>query len=130
MSASIGPGFASSIASDRNLPVKPIECTAIASVPASAPGPNTATKNSAHTMACTERVATRMNRPIVFRTTERVMLRATSSATGAAKATARMVPSVAVCKVSSSAVCTTFGYQLQSIGHMRANRSAVCCGAS
>ena len=63
--------------------MKPIECTAIASMPASAPGPNTATKNSAHTMACTERVATRMKRPMVLRTTERVMLRATSSATGA-----------------------------------------------
>ena len=90
MSASIGPGFASSIASDRNLPVKPIECTAIASVPASAPGPNTATKNSAHTIACTERVATRMKRPMVLSTTERVMLRATSSATRLAIATARM----------------------------------------
>ena len=57
--------------------MKPIECTAIASVPASAPGPNTATKNSAQTMACTERVATRMKRPMVLSTTERVMLRAT-----------------------------------------------------
>jgi len=63
-SASIGPGLASSIASDRNLPVKPIECAAIASMPASAPGPNTATKNNAHTMAWIERVATRMKRPM------------------------------------------------------------------
>ena len=45
--------------------MNPIEWTAIASVPASAPGPNTATKNSAHTMAWTERVATRMNRPML-----------------------------------------------------------------
>ena len=110
--------------------MNPIECTAIASVPASAPGPNTATKNSAQIIACTERVATRMKRPMVLRTTERVMLRATMSATRLAIATARMVPSVAVCSVSISAACTTFGYQAQSIGHMRANRSTVCCGAS
>ena len=44
--------------------------------------------------------------------------------------TARMVPSVAVCSVSISAGCTTFGYQPQSIGHIRTNRSTVCCGAS
>ena len=110
--------------------MKPIECTAMASVPASAPGPNTATKNSAQIIACTERVATRMKRPMPLSTTERVMLRATISATRLAIATARMVPSVAVCSVSISAGCTTFGYQAQSIGHMRANRSTVCCGAS
>ena len=61
---------------------------------------------------------------------ERVTLRATIRATGAAIATARMVPSVAVCSVSISAAWTTLGYQAQSIGHIRANRSAVCCGAS
>ena len=44
--------------------MNPIEWTAIASVPANAPGPNTATKNSAQIIACTERVATRINRPI------------------------------------------------------------------
>ena len=61
--------------------MNPIECTAIAIVPASAPGPNTATKNSAQIIACTERVATRMKRPMALSTTERVMLRATRSAT-------------------------------------------------
>src|SRR5262245_29566082 len=130
VSASIGPGRTSSIASDRNFPVNPIECTAMASVPASAPGPSTATKNSAHTMACTERVATRMKRAARLRTAERVRLGAAMMATGVASATARMVPSVAVCSVSMSASCTTFGYQAQSIGHMRTNRSTVCWGAS
>ena len=110
--------------------MNPMECTAIASVPANAPGPNTATKNKAQTIACTERVATRMNRPMELRTIERVMLCATNSETRLASATARMVPSVAVCSVSINAACTTFGYQLQSIGHIRANRSTVCCGAS
>jgi hypothetical protein len=63
-------------------------------------------------------------------TAERVMLRATRRATRLAIATARSVPSVAVCSVSSKAAWTTFGYQAQSIGHIRANRSAVCWGAS
>ena len=67
---------------------------------------------------------------MVLRMIERVMLRATMSATRLAIATARIVPSVAVCSVSSSAAFTTFGYHAQSIGHMRANRSTVCCGAS
>ena len=42
--------------------MKPIEWKAIAQVPASAPGPNTATKNSAHSSVDTERVDTRMKR--------------------------------------------------------------------
>jgi hypothetical protein len=63
-------------------------------------------------------------------TTEWVTLRATMSATRLAIATAKIVPSVAVCSVSISAPCTTFGYHAQSIGHMRAKRSTVCCGAS
>jgi hypothetical protein len=41
-----------------------------------------------------------------------------------------MVPSVAVCSVSINAGCTALGYQFQSIGHIRANKSTVCCGAS
>ena len=94
------------------------------------PGPKTATKNSAQTSVWIDRVATRMKRPMALRTGERVTLRATMSAVRLASATARMVPSVAVCSVSMSAGCTTFGYQDQSIGHMRANRSAVCAGAS
>ena len=107
-----------------------MECMAIAIVPASVPGPNTATKNSAQIIACTERVATRMKRPMLLRITDRVILRATMSATGLAIATARIVPSVAVCSVSISAPCTTLGYHAQSIGHIRANKSTVCCGAS
>ena len=103
---------------------------AIAMVPASAPGPKTATKNSAQIIACTERVATRMKRPMLLRTTERVMFRATMTATRLAMITARIVPSVAVCSVSINAPCTTFGYHAQSIGHIRANKSTVCCGAS
>ena len=75
-------------------------------------------------------VATRMKRPMLLRTTERVMFRATMTATRLAMITARIVPSVAVCSVSINAPCTTFGYHAQSIGHMRANRSTVCCGAS
>ncbi len=72
--------------------MKPIECTAIASVPASAPGPNTATKNSAQIMACTERVATRMKRPILLRTTETRDVAGHHERDGCAMATARMVP--------------------------------------
>jgi hypothetical protein len=40
------------------LPTKPIERKAMASVPASAPGPKTATNSSAHTSELTERLDT------------------------------------------------------------------------
>ena len=55
LSASIGPGRASSSASPKSFPTKPMERNAMAMVPASAPGPKIATNSSAHTSEFTER---------------------------------------------------------------------------
>lgn len=53
--ASTGPGLVSSSASPKSLPTNPIERNAIASVPASGPGPKIATKSSAQTSESTQR---------------------------------------------------------------------------
>ena len=99
-------------------------------MPASAPGPKTATKSSAQTSEFTERDDTRMNLATRLSVADGVTLRAASSATGTESTSAMTVPSVAVWKVSTSASATISRQNDQSIGHIRRNRSAVCSGAS
>ncbi len=53
------PRLDSSSASPKSLPTNPIERKAMARVPASAPGPKTATKSRAHTSEFTDRLETR-----------------------------------------------------------------------
>ena len=106
--ASIGPGCASSMASDSSLPTKPIDRNAMANMPASAPGPNTATNNSAQISEFTEREETRMKVARRLRVRERVILRAASNATGSARAIESRVPSVAIWNVSINAPWTCF----------------------
>ncbi len=76
----------------------------MASVPASGPGPNTATNSSAHTSELIER---EVDEDEFGEQVERercgVTLRAASRPTGTATTMAMSVPSVAMCRVSMSA---------------------------
>ena len=77
-----------------------MERKAIAKVPASGPGPNTATNNSAHTSELIEREVTKMNLAIRLSGRLGVTLRAASNPTGTASTIAITVPTVAICRVS------------------------------
>ncbi|MNR55454.1 hypothetical protein D3C85_1758260 [compost metagenome] len=81
----------------------------MASVPASAPGPKMAMNSSAHTSELTERLDTRISRASMLMVLLGVRLLAASSPTGTAMNTDRMVPSVAMCSVSISALWTPSG---------------------
>ena len=102
----------------------------MASVPASAPGPNTATKNRANTSVFTERVQISTSRAIQFNQGHGVTLRAARKPNGSAIATPSTVPTVAMCMESSSALCISAGYAATSGGHIRFSKSATCSGAS
>ena len=73
----------------------------MASVPASGPGPNTATKSSAQTSELIEREVTKMNFANRLSGGFGVTLRAASRPTGSARTIAMIVPSVAMCSVST-----------------------------
>ena len=96
VSASIEPLFDSSSASANSLPVKPIERKAMASVPASGPGPKTATNSSAQTSELIDREVTKTNLANRLSARFGVTLRAASRPTGTAMTIAMMVPSVAI----------------------------------
>ncbi|CFN80502.1 Uncharacterised protein [Bordetella pertussis] len=81
----------------------------MARVPASAPGPKMAMNSSAHTSELTERLETRIRRASMLMVRLGVRLLAASRPTGTAIPTDRMVPSVAMCSVSTSAACTPSG---------------------
>jgi hypothetical protein len=109
VSASIGPGCASSSASPKSLPTKPIERNAMASVPASAPGPKMPTNSSAHTSEFTLRDDTSTSFAARFTGVDGTRLWAASTPTGSAITSARRVPSDAMWMVSISASCTVDG---------------------
>ena len=117
VSASIGPVCVSSSASPKSLPTKPIERNAIASVPASAPGPKIPTNSSAHTSELTERDDTRISFASRLSGVNRTRLCAARMPTGSASTSASSVPSEAMWMVSISAACTDSWI-------MRASRSA------
>ena len=75
----------------------------MASMPASGPGPKMATNSSAQTSELTERLDTSSTRAMKLSSRLRVRLPATSSPSGTAITSDRMVPSVAMCRVSTSA---------------------------
>jgi hypothetical protein len=81
----------------------------MAKTPAAGPGPNTATKSSAQTSELTDRDETRTSWASVLSARDRHTLRAAISAKGRASAMPRIVPSVAMCSVSTSAACTPTG---------------------
>ncbi len=83
--------------------MKPTERSAIARVPASGPGPNTATNSSAQTREFTEREVTNTNLANRFSARLGATLRAAISPIGTAIAMAIRVPSVAMWSVSTSA---------------------------
>ena len=72
----------------------------MASVPARAPGPKTATNSKAQIKEFTEREVTKTKRASPLRNGLRVTFRAPSTATGTAKASDSSVPSVAMWKLS------------------------------
>ena len=129
-SASILPRLASSTPSENILPMKPIEWNAIASAPASGPGPNMATKNSAQINVEIERVATRINLAIRFTQRNGVAFFAARKPTGMPIIKPRIVAMAAMCIVSTKAGQTTGQKCAQSIGHMRLPMSTTCSGAS
>ena len=73
----------------------------MAKVPASGPGPNTATNSSAQTSELIDRDVTKTSLAIRFSGRLGVTLRAASSPTGTAIAIAMTVPTVAMCRVST-----------------------------
>ena len=101
--ASSGFGSTSSIASAMVLEMKPIERTAIASTPASAPRPTAETKIRPQTISCTERDIVIRKRPNAYELLPKgVMLAAPSHATGIDRNRPTMVASVAITTVSSA----------------------------
>ena len=102
--ASIGFGSTSSIASAIVFEMKPIERTAIASTPASAPRPTAETKIRPQTISCTERDIVIRKRPTAYELLPNgVMLAAPSQATGIDITRPSTVASVAITTVSSVA---------------------------
>ena len=93
---SIGPLFASSIASPNNFPTKPMDLKAIESTPARAPGPKMATNSRAQIKELTERVDTKINWAIQLSVLFEVKLRAAKKANGTAMSSEIKVPSVAI----------------------------------
>ena len=94
--ASIGPRCVSASASPKSLPTKPIERNAIASVPASAPGPKTPTNSSAHTSELTERDDTRISLASKLTGIDGTSLCAARTPTGKASTSASSVPNAAM----------------------------------
>src|SRR5579871_375747 len=101
VSASIEPLLDSSSASAKSFPVKPIERKAIARVPARGPGPNMATNRRAHIKELIDREVTKTNLANRLSARFGVTLRAARRPTGKAMTIAMIVPSVAICSVST-----------------------------
>src|SRR6056297_2899705 len=120
--ASTWPGSISSMASAISFEQKPIDRTAIASVPASAPEPKMMTNTSAQMMTFTDRDAEMMNFPRRNEYRLGVVFSAPSSDTGTDSKIASAVPRMAMWTVSIigpmiSPVYPTFG------GYIRVTRS-------
>ena len=86
-----------------------MERNAMASVPASAPGPKIPTNSSAHTSELTDRDDTRISFAKTFTAVYGQMLWAASKPTGNASTSASSVPNEAMCIVSINAACTLCG---------------------
>ena len=109
--------------------MNPMERKAIARIPATCPGPNSATSKSAQTRALIDREETIRRRANGRTAGNGAVFRAARSATGTAAITARSVPKVAMVIVSHKGRSRP-AVEPQSGGVIRPNRSLACAGAS